>query len=461
MTPISSTEGSESGEKDRRDPQEEGMQLRWARGSFYTVLGLLEFSIVPVLSLVITPFVFGRLGAESYGLWVTCNALILAVSLISLGVPDWIVVKVGRARVREDWNRHVSALWGDALCLAVGLGLVLILVMPFVFLVTLQSAGSDARIALLMPAMLTIAASVFRLFEIILLGIVRGLDRWDLAGAVGVSAKVCNLANLASMAYMKASISSILIGQAGIGLATVGAYHFLLRRQVGSAPNLSKGFLARAREYVGEARPFWAHVSVSAIVHSLDRVLVSATFGLRVASGYAVCAQLTQQMYTLSWSGANWLVPSVARWSVAGAFRAIRRILVWGWIIGCAFALIAVVCAIVFGCWFLTAWMGSAFSAEWYGLLVSLSVAMGLFALPIVPWYVVQGLGMARLLVPYYLTGAAVGGVAFLFLQRAFGVEAVVTARGIVALVLGLGVTKALPRWKALKLALSADVGPP
>jgi O-antigen/teichoic acid export membrane protein len=434
------------------EPGRPSSRLLGSAATFYTAIGVLEFSLVPLLSLAVTPFVLHRLGVEAFGLWVTCNALILAVGVVSLGVPDWIVVKVGRARLAQDWPGTVSALWGDALVLGAGIGIVSIFFVSVAVFTTLGRGWVVSQSAFAIVSGLTLVGSVLRSFEIILLGLVRGLDRWDLAGTVGISSKIANLTNLVGMAYSQASVPAILVVQNVIAIVTVAVHFLILKREIGKPPTFRPAFWERVRAYIAEARPFWAHMGVSAIVHSLDRVLVSAAFGLRAASGYAVCSQVTQQIYTFSWSGANWLVPRVARLTAGAEDSGVRLIVRRGWAIGAGLAVSAVVSAVALGPWFLRVWIGQAFAVEWYPLLVALSCAMATFALPIVPWYVVQGIGRASELIPFYLWGTASGVLVFVLLQSYLGVESVALGRGLVGLALGIGVVKALSKTFAMSL---------
>jgi O-antigen/teichoic acid export membrane protein len=432
------------------EPSRPSSRLLRSPATLYTAIGVLEFSLVPLLSLALTPFLLHRFGVEAFGLWVTCNALILAVGVVSLGVPDWIVVKVGRARLAQDWPGTVSALWGDALVLGAGTGIVAIFFVSVALFITLGRGGVVSQSAFAIVSGLTLVGSALRSFEIILLGLVRGLDRWDLAGTVGISAKIANLTSLVGMAYSQASVPAILVVQNVIAMVTVAVHFLILKREIGKSPTFRPAFWERVRTYIAEARPFWAHVGVSAIVHSLDRVLVSAAFGLRVASGYAVCSQVTQQIYTLSWSGANWLVPRVARLTAGAEDSGVRLIVRRGWAIGAGFAVTAVLSAIALGAWFLRVWMGQAFALEWHLLLVVLSCAMALFALPIVPWYVVQAMGRASEVIPFYVWGTVSGALVFLLLQSHVGVESVALARGLVGLALGVGVMRVLSHDRAM-----------
>ncbi len=131
----------------------------------------------------------------------------------------------------------------------------------------------------------------------------------------------------------------------------------------------------------------------SVVLGSLDKLLVGALVNTEAVSYYAVAQNAANKLYVLGLSVARNLMPFFSGRNARDGLRGVAAPFVNAWRVSLAISLGLVTLAIVTAPWFLVLWLGASVAEFVLAPYLVFLVVYGLYAIHIVPHYLLVGLG--------------------------------------------------------------------
>jgi O-antigen/teichoic acid export membrane protein len=165
------------------------IQLPQARQLFKnTSWSLIDATIYPLLMIVATPIFIHHLGPEYYGVWMLVNVLIQGMQLFNFGLGDTTIRKVSMFQARSDYENCNKAINSN-----ISLGVVLLFVCfilglvvsltPILRLFHVSASENNIGVQLII---LGSATAGMKFIELVFLGALKGLERFDLAAKLSL-----------------------------------------------------------------------------------------------------------------------------------------------------------------------------------------------------------------------------------------------------------------------------------
>ncbi len=314
-------------------PEEEGppktpRQPGWARTRRNLAFGYAYTITQTVSTFVTTPVLLAALGAERYGVWVICNALVSYLELMELGFGNTMTTSLGRfwgAGDKENHNRAASSFL--ILLSLLGLvGFVVAVGVSPVLGVMVNVHGSllsQAKITFLLLAAALSASIPLDLFGSVLIA----HQRFDM------------LDSSLGLTVVAQAIGWVVVALAGGGLVDLGlvsavasvsgqaSRYFLARRAV---PELRISARLFDRTFVKGAtkisRWFIIGETSAVLVQRVDVFLTGLVVGVPAAGTYAVGQRLVQGGQRLIMPASQLLLPRASQLSGAGDAKGLEKV---------------------------------------------------------------------------------------------------------------------------------------
>jgi len=405
----------------------------------------LRFAVGMVVVFLMTPYIIGQIGMETFGLWSLVFAVVGIFGLLDFGFATAAVKTVAEATGAGDVegrNRTLATL----LMLYTFIGLVSL---ALVLTVRARAAGwfdlSEHQQGLFMPVawMLGLAVS---------LNFPASLFKAALSGAGRMH--VVNAIELV-MALLNAGLVYVLL-EAGLGITGLALSTALT--MVGTplaliplAYRLLPGFSLHWRQIsVRNIRPllsfsiyaFMANVAVLVTLRH-DPVVIKMFLPLSAVALYAVAAKVAEYTFLLNKQFSNALMPLVSQLHGRGDAAAIRRVMTDGTRLLLALALPAIGLLYYYAPEFIGLWLGAEFS-ESAGLLRILLLALVPATLQLNAANILGMTGQHRFLAVGMMVSAALNLLFSIALIAMFGIRG--AALGTLAAVLIVEAAFILPR---------------
>ncbi|MFN8525926.1 MAG: oligosaccharide flippase family protein [Chloroflexota bacterium] len=382
-----------------------------------------------LVGFLITPIILAALGPSTYGLWILVSSVVAYGSLLDLGIWGAIAKHVAEYQARGDAGA-IRALFATVVGLYVVLGAVVFLialalsqVFPFLFelepsarmtaqwLVVLAGAG----VAISLPASAPI-------------GVLRGLQRFDLVNLVGVVGTLLTSAVTLLVLWLDGGVLAM-VGATVALLALMQAPIFLIVRR--AAPDLRLGWCAPDRALVPAIVSYSWPLFVGEVSWRLqsatDEIVIGASLPTSQVTPYALSRRLSDVPRQITNQFVKVLMPLTSELEASGDMTRVRAVYLAGTRL--TLAIVLPMCASLVGLAgaALTLWVGAPY-AGYAHLVVILTVAgcVGMSQWPAgavlqgiarhrVPAYAALGSGLANLALtlilvqPYGLSGVALG----------------------------------------------------
>ena len=354
----------------------------------------------PILALVTTPFLFTRLGNDSFGAWALINTLLAVSGAASLGLGDAATKYVALHQARND-NAHVIRVvqcvltmhWGMAVMIAALLNLFAPWLVKHLFKTTVEGQ-IDATIALRIGALGFTVRAIYGVLE----AVVRGYNRYDLEARWSLfNTVVSNLVAVACVG-LGLGLKSVLIGGivvqlfgafrlAQVAMGLIGSYTYL-------RPSLDNAVL---REVSSFGVFTWLQALNGIVIMQLDRIVIGAALGAAQLGYYTICLQLVQILHTTLARGCAFLFPLVVKYRENGRQAELGQLFRTGMFLITNTGWLMSGCLLVFGSEFLRIWMGQEFAEQATQSLKALAIWNAFMATSIVPFYFLNATGEERI----------------------------------------------------------------
>ena len=405
----------------------EAFRLSARNASWSTI----DYLVLPLLLLLVLPYLVFRLGSDRFGIWTLVNALTGLTGVFQFGLSDATIKYVSSYRAREDW-RGVHRVVRSTLSVY---GLLGFLTAVAAYAIAPLLAHHVFRIE---PALQPMAISAIRVGGIgmavrflssVFSAAVQGCERYDLSARVTIPVKALTMLAVVSLAALGLSVPAILWATVAISAGGAVATALVARRLVPGMviwPSLDRSAL---REVFGFGLYSWLQSIASTVFAQADLLLVGALLGTTTVTYYSVCQRLAAQIHALPAAGSSFLFPLSSAAAEQGNLHRMRAVYSRSSNIVTAVAAATGVPMLLFSRSILTHWMGADFAAHTSGLLKVLAFSYALLATSIVPYNLLNGTGHVRIntLIGWVSIAIVVG--AALLLVPLFGLTGVAWAK--------------------------------
>jgi O-antigen/teichoic acid export membrane protein len=374
----------------------------------------------------LTPFILHRLGPVNYGLWALVGSVVAYGSLLDLGITGAVIKYVAeyhaKGQIAQARNLVATALW-----LYSALGLITIVIsaaiapaFPYIFNVPPDERWTASQLVLLMG--LGIGVSIPCAAPI---SVLKGLQRFDLANAVSVTAVLLSAAGIAVV---------LLLGGGVLGLATVGIFVtlimplpsiWLIKR---IAPELQFGWRGVSHQLVRPVLSFASSLFLMNIAGHLQTksggMVIGAFLPLSAVTPYAIAGRLSEVAQILTDQFMKVILPLASALHAADDRTRMRSLYITSTRLTLAILLPVACILIVLARSILTVWLGTEYESYAH-LLVILTCASCIDASQWPAGAVLQGMARHRPLA-FMWFGAALANVALsIVLVTHFGLTGV------------------------------------
>jgi O-antigen/teichoic acid export membrane protein len=338
---------------------------RYRRVAWSTLLSTVARVVSLATGFISVPLVFGYLGSERYGVWLTMSSLVAALGPLDLGIGLGLLTVVSDAYGRDDRETARRAIASAAAMLtlisavAIAVFGIAYFFIPWarVFNVVGPAASSEAG-----PA----SAVLFGAFALGLpLGIVGQVQLARQSGYISsawaIAGNLSGFAVLLAMISLHGNLPVLILSLTGMGLvAAVLNGWFLFRRQSPwLMPRLSDVQLRVAKSLLKTGSLFLVLQLAALVAYQLDNMVITQIMGASAVPEYAVPAKLFILAPTLLSFVLTPLWPayreSLARGDAAWVKRTLRRSIILAAAVNIPSALVLM----VGGPFLLHIWVGS------------------------------------------------------------------------------------------------------
>jgi O-antigen/teichoic acid export membrane protein len=367
-----------------------------------------------------------RLGAADYGLWVLVASVVSYGSLADLGFANAVTKYVAELRARNEFDRAETVISSALVALsALGVSVAVLAVAvaglaPHVFNLE-PGQQSTARLLLLLLG----ANAAIRLPAMVLLAILRGLQRYDLINVVSSIATVVNAVGM---------VAVLLAGFGLVGLAAI-AIPIQVMMQVPmvvairrSEPRLRltvRGAKWReARHLMGFGLTQFA-ITVNGVVQlQSDQIVIGAFLPVESITAFALARRLSEMPRTVVNQFVQVLMPAASHLEAQGRLTRLRETYLDATriILASFLAVAAVIVALSHS--LLSVWVGARYADD-STLVPILAAAVFLSVLMLPSMAILLGMARHRVLAMLSASNSIVNLSVSIALVRPFGVTGV------------------------------------
>jgi O-antigen/teichoic acid export membrane protein len=328
-----------------------------------------------LVSLGLTPFILHHLGEDSYGLWILVGSIIVHGEVLDLGVNAGVVKYVAEYRARG-MVHEASKLVASALCLysivgfcALVFSVVFARYFPDLFAVPAAERGTAQGLVLVLGLQLAIylpgstASSVLR-----------GLQRYDVVNAIGITG---------SVTFAAGAISSLLAGGNVLTLAVTSlansvltqALSFLAVRHVAPwiRPRLHRIGWAEFRQLLSFSSRMLIIDAAGRVHTRSNEILIAIFLPIGAVAPYAIAQRLALVPQTLSDKFLEAFFPLASQLEAQAEVARLRALFLTGTRITLAMTVPFTTLLIAFAAPVLSLWIGAPY-AQYAPIVITLAV---------------------------------------------------------------------------------------
>lgn len=269
-----------------------------------TIVNHASFAINVVITLLLTPLVFDRLGAADYGLWILVLSQVSLLGLLDLDLHDSVVRSVSAARASGEMGR-LPATIANALLLAIGISAIGAIVVALLSKYLLMDLYAGADQDQVVPALIVAGLVFFCCGQLSSIpeGVLLGGKRFVASEVVGVAAAVSNAVLTAVTLLGGGGLIELAVVTSINTIVWTGVTFLVARRRV---PDLPIGVRHASRE--GETwRPLFSFFAWSTIIgiamtaiHDTDTILLGALVSASAIAMFELALKVPLALWSIT-----------------------------------------------------------------------------------------------------------------------------------------------------------------
>jgi O-antigen/teichoic acid export membrane protein len=412
------------------------------KNAYFSVI---DAVFLPFVMLLATPLFLKQLGTEQYGMWMLINSIIASMAILNIGGVEVVTKYVSASRKDED-TQNIKKVFSTLFILQILLGAIISILIIWLapILVTSEIFKVELKYQPLFAQCLIFGGFVFviKMIEQVMIGFLRGQERYDLSSIMSIFSKsmlivtqivvVINGGNLSDLFLYSFLVLSLILGIEIIGLK-------LLYLEAQFLTRFSINTLTELLNFSGWA---WLLSLASLFALQIDRWLIGALVGMEVLAYYAIALLVFNQIHAIIASSLSWIFPKVSK---MGVNKETTPLLYYAQSYAVILSSLVSLFLVYFNEIFLW-WLGE----ENYQLIANylkyFLVLQPIYALSIVPYYFINGLGLIK----YNFFNAVMNG-----LLKLFFMFLLFKSLGMLGIMIGIGISLIISSGYALWIAKS------
>ena len=279
-----------------------------------TIWSLLDLGIYPVMMILATPVFIKHLGYEQYGVWMMVSTINQFMYVLNFGLGDSTIKIISGNRAFENTSLISSGInrnWSQALLiclLSVILGAAISWsgVVNYWFHVP-EPLVDSTRLVLILAFM----SSGVKFCEMVLLSILKGYERFDVAAQLSLVSK--NSVILASifLAMLGYPLHSIFLATVLINGANILIQLLVIKKQfpfLNFIPSSIKGETLRSKDQFW----YWLQSVIGLVGFLSDRIVVGYFTNLKILGLYSLASLIGSQIHNALTALGAFMFPKVA-----------------------------------------------------------------------------------------------------------------------------------------------------
>jgi len=390
-----------------------------------------EYAAYPAMMFIATPLYLKLLGSAQYGQWLLLLTFNGFGGVAGFGMGTVVVRDVAEQRARGDMLGAIATVRN-----ALALTLISTSVLCLAIVATGLTVGPALLARMGSPGTITMlflgAAGLIALEQIdnVFAGALRGLERFDWSARVEIGSKLVTIAGAIAAAWLYRRLGAVILATLALTALRALVKATVSARLLASAPLLPAWDGRRIRGMLSFGLWTWAQVIGAMLLGTVDRFLVGGMLGPSALTRYSVCLQLAQQVHAIPAAAAQILLPRISRGEGNIASIVGRAFLAIG-LLATAIALPLM----IFGYDILCLWVGEAIADGSTSILRVATFAYACLAFSSVAYFVMLGLGRAKLVAQLSLAGGLASLVATWGLIRYLDLTGAALSRVVYALI--------------------------
>jgi len=414
------------------------------------------FLFSAVVSFFLGPYILGKLGTTSYGMWALITSLVGYFGLLDLGVRSAVTKFIASYHGAGDHERASDVKSAAMLAFAIA-GLVALVIAAgislFVGRIFSIPPGSEevARVAIMIMAANVAVALITGVYG----GVLTARHRFDLSNAVNIvgvivrsSAIVIALETVTTMTHQADQIIILAVIQLCGSVVQLILARILSRKAYPEAETrIRRAFSPESMRKIFSFGLLSSAIHVFAtLANNSALILIGVLLPVAMVTYYAIAESLAEYTRQLLSGITHTLVPMVGSMEGAGQLDSVRRVLIQGTRYASLVVLPIIATFIVRGESFISLWMGAEYGKLSGQILTILSVSLWAMVGYQVCTTTMMGLGKHKGMVPIFVFEAAANIALSIVLIQKLGILGsawgVLIPRLVVALVMSVAYAK-------------------
>ncbi len=375
------------------------------------VLNAVRRPLTAAITILLTPYVIGKLGKDLYGIWTLTGSLLAYTGLLRLGLNSAVDLHVPRSIARGDTkslNEVVSTVMTFYTAAAIPLAAVVGIVVwgfPAWFSVPAGYETASRWVVALMGLTLLVVGPLS-----VYTGVLSGLQRYDTMVTINILFQVLRALLIVAVLAYGLGILGLAIVSALVELGTsLWFVYWAYRLCEGLRPRLQRVRWQLLKELVAYSASTLLFMSGQLLLMHSGKTLVGVLYGTAAAAEFAIPFMLLMIVGQMVVQGARVIKPATSLLEVQQRGEAIRQTFVWSTKAGFFVALPVIVACLVLGGPILNAWVGADIVGEGATLLAVMVVPQMLRVAHLGGFFVLAGLGIHRVFGIIVLVQSAAG----------------------------------------------------
>ena len=280
-----------------------------------SVWNVVDVILLPLLMLIVTPYLIHKLGAAQYGIWMLVNSIMVSIGIVNFGLGDAAIKFVSKYKALES-NKDIGRIVNAGLLLA----LLLLVVVFFIgilaaFIIQIANPFHLQRFFLYIASVSVVLGAVLfglKQLEQLSLSIFRGFERYDISSIISMSSKFLLLVTQVTIVYLGFSIIQIFIGSVIItSIAVILEFLFVKFRNkyISFIPKINKHTL---NEIFSFSTWSWIQSILSILVSQVDKFVVITLAGPAFLAYYSLASTIGSQIHAFFTAAVSWVFPKVS-----------------------------------------------------------------------------------------------------------------------------------------------------
>jgi len=368
------------------------------RGYANSLYGVADYLALPTGMLLAAPFLLRHLGTAQYGVWILASAAVSSGGMISGSFGDAVIKYVGQCRGRGDRlgvTRIVRNMISINLLLSGILATILWYLAPYVTRHIVQ-VDLDLRTPCLQSLRVGSGLLLVKSIESVFISTLRAFETYGSTVRIAISSRIAILASALVVSKCGHGVLWIMVATLFISIAGTLVQAIALKNKIGNFSPMPSWDPTIVSDISAFGTFSWLQAIAGVVFSHADRFFVGFFMGAPAIAYYGLCVQAAQPIHGLISSGMHFLFPHLsARLSIASTSE-IKRKVTLAIKVNVALVIALSLPVIIFGRYFLTMWIGTAFGQQSPLMFPIIACSFALLGMNVTAHYVLLAAGQVR-----------------------------------------------------------------